>query len=93
MTKKKTPAPAASPDVAKAKKPELTKGVTLTRIKTDGVSAPCALFDGEAPRKGERLTFKLKNGVTYTGLVADATEADGNVLVEFKDGIAPVVKP
>ena len=92
MADDKTTAPAEIKGVPKKGKPDLIKGVTLTRINQGGVSAPCALYDGEVPKKDERITFKLDNGVTYTGIVADATEADGTVLVEFKDGIAPVFK-
>ena len=78
--------------VPKKKKPELIAGVKLTRVGPGtGVSTPAALYDGKAPKVGQRLHFKLANGVTYTGIVADATEADGNVLVEFKDGIKPVL--
>jgi len=84
MTKTKKSATAASKSV-----PETTKGVTLTRLTQDGVSSPCALYRGSAPAKGDKIKFKLANGITYAGIVADATEADGEVLVEFKNGIQP----
>ena len=38
------------------------------------------------------MQFAMPNGVTYSGTVADSTEADGEVLVEFTDGILPVLK-
>lgn len=84
------PEPVVLKDEPAPEKLDLIKGVTLTRTKLDGVSAPCAIYDGDAPRKGTKIAFKLDNGVTYTGTVAGVTEADGNVLVEFKDGITPV---
>ncbi|MBM2293745.1 hypothetical protein JQX09_17590 [Sulfitobacter pseudonitzschiae] len=90
MADEKETAPAASKGVSKKKSTGLIPGVSLTRIHHDGHSPPCALYDGTAPEKGDRISFKLANGVTYTGVVADATEADGNVLVEFVDGIKPV---
>lgn len=90
MADEKTPASAAPTSVPKKKKSPLIEGVTLTRIREDGHSSPCALYDGTAPEKGERISFKLANDVIYTGVVADATEADGNVLVEFVNGIKPV---
>ena len=91
MADPKITASADPKGVPAKKKPELIEGVTLTRIDYSGVSSPCALYDGAAPEKGERISFKLDNGITYSGIVADATEADGNVLVEFEDGITPVL--
>ena len=84
------PDPVIEKDEPAPEKLDLIKGVTLTRLKMDGVSKPCALYDGDAPSKGAKIAFKLDNGVVYSGIVADATSADGNVLVEFKDGITPV---
>lgn len=71
-------------------KPNEIKGARIVRINNDGVSAPCIVYDGEEPAKGSTIKFELDNGVTYSGKVADVTSADGNVLVEFKDGIVPV---
>ena len=34
----------------------------------------------------------MSNGVTYSGTVAEFTDADGEVLVEFTNGILPVKK-
>ncbi len=71
-------------------KPDEIEGVTLTSIRTPGRSEPAARFKGNAPEKGKTIRFTLSNGVTYSGTVADATDADGEVLVEFKDGLTPI---
>jgi hypothetical protein len=57
----------------------------------DGHSPPCLSYDGLAPSAGQEIRFALENGVTYYGIVADAVEAEGNVFVEFLDGILPVL--
>lgn len=67
-------------------------GARLTRVREGALLKPAITFDGEAPAPGETLVFALDNGVTYAGTVADAVEDGGEVLVEFKDGIAPVQK-
>jgi len=46
----------------------------------------------DVPEKGDVMQFTMSNGVTYSGTVADATEADGEVLVEFISGLVPVLK-
>lgn len=65
-------------------------GVELVRSGKGGVDAPMALFTGPEPDVGASVEFTLKNNVTYAGQVAATTEADGQVLVEFVDGIKPV---
>jgi hypothetical protein len=71
-------------------KPDEIKGVTLRSIRTPGRSDPAARFKGTAPEKGKVVRFTLSNGGTYSGIVADATDANGEVLVEFKDGLTPI---
>lgn len=63
--------------------------VNIARIKHDDPH-PVAIYRGEAPEKGEAIRIVLGNGVTYTGTVAEVTEADGEVMIEFVNGIAPV---
>jgi predicted transcriptional regulator len=48
---------------------------------------PAAIYDGSAPKKGSTIKLRLGNGTLYAGEVYDATEAEGQVLVEFVDGI------
>ena len=86
MATKKT-APVASKPVRKG--PTDIKGVTIVRMPRGAVDYPAAVYRGTAPAKGETLRFELDNGVTYAGKVHDVTEADGEVLAEFVDGIAP----
>lgn len=63
--------------------------VQIVRTKQDGISPPCALYKGTAPDVGATIKFRLDNGVVYSGVVAEVTDAAGEVLVEFKDGIQP----
>jgi len=49
------------------------------------------IYNGKTPKIGDVLYFAMPNGVTYSGTVADATEADGEVLVEFTSGLVPVL--
>lgn len=83
MARKKTTAPADKEAVADPIK------ATLARIRPDD-QHPVAIYRGTAPEKGKVIRITLDNGLTYSGKVADVTEADGEVMVEFKDGIAPV---
>lgn len=66
------------------------EGVELIRLQHDGVSPPCAIYNGEAPKQGNILEFTLENGVTYIGTVLTAIKAGEQVLVEFVSGIKPV---
>lgn len=65
------------------------KKCSLLPIQNGAITAPGLVFDGDKPAVGATLEFDPGNGVTYTGVVAAVVEADGNNLVEFKDGIAP----
>lgn len=40
-----------------------------------------------APTKGATITIAPGNGFEYTGKVTDVTEAGGEALVEFADGL------
>jgi hypothetical protein len=72
-------------------KPVLIANPKIVRIgRGDGHSPPCLSYDGLAPKLGQEISFALENGVTYSGIVADAVEADGNVFVEFENGITPI---
>ena len=55
-------------------------------------TTPAMICNGDVPEKGDVLQFSMSNGVTYSGTVADATEAGGEVLVEFTSGLVPVKK-
>jgi len=88
MTDTKQTAPAEqSPTPEKPKGP--VTGARLIRIQRGDKRYPAAIYKGEAPSKGSKLTLKMSNGSTYAGIVHDATDADGEVLVEFRDGIKP----
>jgi len=91
MNKKATAPADPNPVVAKPKS-RTVEGVTLTRIRKsdDAPQHPVAQYQGEAPSVGDTLKFTLENDVTYSGKVSDTTEANGDVLAEFKDGLTPV---
>jgi len=74
----------------KSKAPEIIEPVRLIKIARGDKNYPAVIYNGEAPQIGAPLLLKLENGVTYTGIVYDATVAGGEVLVEFVDGISPV---
>lgn len=89
MTAKET-AKADTQDVSKPKKREPITNARLIRIPRGDLSYPAAVYKGDVPSKGEKLTFKLTNRVSYTGIVHDATEVDGEVVCEFRTGLTPV---
>jgi len=72
-----------------------TKPITGARIVTMPTptgTTPAMIYKGKTPKGGDVLHFAMPNGVTYSGTVADATEADGEVFVEFTSGLVPVLK-
>ena len=72
-----------------------TKPITGARIVTMPTptgTTPAMIYTGKTPKAGDVMQFTMSNGVTYSGTVADATEADGEVLVEFTSGLVPVKK-
>ena len=71
---------------------KLIVGAEVVTMPTPTGSTPAILYRGGAPKKGSVIKFTLSNGVTYSGKVADANEAEGEVLVEFTNGILPVKK-
>jgi hypothetical protein len=85
MTEKKTALAEQSAAPEKPKGP--IKGARLIRIARGDVRYPAAIYKGEAPAKGSKIMLKMGNGSTYSGIVHDATEADGDVIVEFRDGL------
>jgi hypothetical protein len=69
--------------------------ITCARIVTMPTktgTTPAMIYKGDAPEKGDVLQFAMSNGVTYSGTVADFTDSDGEVLVEFTSGLVPVLK-
>ena len=90
MTEKKT-APAEQ-SLAPEKPKGPIKGARLIRIARGDQRYPAAIYKGEAPAKGSKIMLKMGNGSTYSGIVHDATEADGEVIVEFRDGLTLVSK-
>jgi hypothetical protein len=84
-----TKSAAAEPKTTPAK---LITDAQVVAMPTPTGSTPAIVYRGIEPKKGSVIKFTLGNGVTYTGTVADATNADGEVLVEFTDGILPVKK-
>jgi len=67
-------------------------GARIVTMPTKTGTTPAMIYKGKTPKAGDVLQFTMSNGVTYSGTVADATEADGEVLVEFTNGILPVKK-
>ena len=67
-------------------------GAKIVTMPTKTGSTPAMIYKGDVPENGSVMKFTMPNGVTYSGTVADVTEADGEVLVEFKNGILPVLK-
>jgi len=67
-------------------------GARIVTMPTPTGTTPAMIYNGDVPEKGDVLQFAMSNGVTYSGTVADATEAGGKVLVEFTNGILPVLK-
>ncbi|AUQ49945.1 hypothetical protein PhaeoP83_01671 [Phaeobacter inhibens] len=85
MTSQK-PAAAGQRSAAKSNpEPVVATGVKLIRLQMEPnkASHPAALYRGPEPKPGDLLEFTLDNRVTYQGTVAEATEADGEVLAEF----------
>ena len=83
-------------DEPKAKKPAKPKpksvridGARIETMRANGMTKPTLVFEGDMPGPGDGLEFTLDNGVTYTGAVSEAIEADGQVVVSFADGISP----
>ena len=67
-------------------------GAIIVTMQTPTGTTPAMLYKGDVPEKGDVMQFAMPNGVTYSGTVADATEAGGEVLVEFTNGILPIKK-
>ena len=67
-------------------------GARIVTMPTPTGTTPAMIYNGDVPEKGDVMQFTMSNGVTYSGTVADATEADGEVLVEFISGLVPVLK-
>ena len=67
-------------------------GARIFTMPTPTGTTPAMIYNGDVPEKGGVLQFAMSNGVTYSGTVANATEADGEVLVEFTSGLVPVLK-
>ena len=67
-------------------------GARIVTMPTPTGTTPAMIYNGDVPEKGDVLQFAMSNGVTYSGTVADATEASGEVLVEFTSGLVPVLK-
>ena len=61
-------------------------GARIVTMPTPTGTTPAMICNGDV------LQFAMSNGVTYSGTVADATEAGGEVLVEFTSGLVPVLK-
>ena len=70
----------------------IIKGARIVSMKTPTGTTPAIVYKGAQPKVGSVFKFTHKNGVTYSGTVAEAVKSDGEVLVEFKSGITPVLK-
>jgi hypothetical protein len=67
-------------------------GARIVTMPTKTGTTPAMAYNGKTPKVGDVLQFAMPNGVTYSGTVADVTEAGGEVLVEFTSGLVPVMK-
>lgn len=74
-------------------KTKLITGARIVTMPTPTGTTPAMIYKGAKPKAGDVLQFAMTNGVTYSGTVADATEVDGEVLVEFIDGLTPELPP
>jgi len=75
-----------------SKKTETITGARIVVMPTKTGSTPAMIYKGELPEKGDVMKFRMPNGVTYSGKIADFIESNGEILVEFTDGILPVTK-
>jgi hypothetical protein len=75
---------------ATAEQSPVVEGARLIRVPRGDQNFPAAIYEGETPSAGDKIKIKLDNGVTYAGTVHDATSVDGEVMVEFRDGLTPV---
>lgn len=64
-------------------------GARVVPAMVCGLKAPTLVFDGDTPEVGQTVRAKLANGITYTGTVASAKEAEGRVTVTFTHGLTP----
>jgi len=84
------PEPVVVKDEPAPEKLELITGARLIRMPRGDQRYPAALYAStKAPAKGSKINLKMDNGTIYSGTVHDSTEADGEVLVEFRDGLTP----
>jgi len=67
-------------------------GARIVTMPTPTGTTPAMIYTGKTPKAGDVMQFAMPNGITYSGTVADATDADGEVLVEFTSGLVPVLK-
>ncbi|MDH4541067.1 MULTISPECIES: hypothetical protein [Sulfitobacter] len=81
MTKRKT---------AKAEQSPMPKDNTLSGtlrpVKRGDITSPNLFTKDNAPKKGSRIKFKVR-GKTYSAIVAETFEADGETAISFKGGI------
>lgn len=80
--KKRKPAPAEQEAMPK----DNTITGTLRPIKRGDTTAPNLFTKDDAPKKGTRIKFKVR-GKTYSAIVAETFEADGETAISFKGGI------
>lgn len=72
-----------------AKEPTLIVGARLVREERGDRSFPALIFRGEKLESGTEIRVQLENGSTYSGVVLDSAEADGEVYAELRDGLKP----
>jgi hypothetical protein len=81
MTKRKTATAEQSP----MENDNAITGI-LRPVKRGDITAPNLFTKGDAPKKGSRITFKVK-GKAYSAIVAESFEANGETAISFKGGI------
>ena len=77
-----------NPTTAPRKITKPIKGAKIVTMRKATGTYPALSYRGDVPKVGTKLRATLDNGVTYSGLVADVVEVDGELLVEFRDGLS-----
>jgi hypothetical protein len=93
MRKTKTPAlaePTGIPKVKKKAAPQSFDVIRLVKIPRGANSYPAAIFKGQVPNAGTKITLNMTNGSVYVGTVREAVKTDGEIICEFRDGLTPV---
>ena len=67
-------------------------GARIVTMPTPIGTTPAMIYNGKTPKIGDVMQFAMPNGIAYSGTVANASDSNGEILVEFTSGIIPVLK-